>query len=188
VSYFAELDADNVVLRVVVADSIEWCIDNLGGTWAETSDPYAEPTAVTYCGPGYGHDPAVRERFALPWDETAATIPNAEGHWAHETQGEVVFHAGKIWRNLMPDGNPNVWEPGVANWREYPMGTLYPLWIQPVGSVDAYALGELVEYNGEVWVSTLPANVWAPDVTGWEHPTSSAEGVVVDEPDAAAGG
>ena len=168
-AYFAELDIDNVVLRVIVADSIDWCIDNLGGTWAETSDPYTEPTAVTYCGPGYGFDPAVRERFALPWDETAATIPNAEGHWAYETQGEVVFHAGKIWRNLMPDGNPNVWEP-PTNWREYPMGVEYPIWIQPVGAVDAYPLDFVVEHDGLVWRNVTPANVWEPP-TLWEQVT-----------------
>lgn len=166
-SYFAELDANKVVIRVIVADSIEWCQTNLGGTWAQTSDPYAAPTSVNYCGPGWGHDPAVKERFALPWDQTAATIPNEQGKYAYSTQGMVVFHSGKIWRNLMPNGNPNVWEPGVANWREYPMGVNHPLWIQPVGAVDAYALGEKVEHQGKAWNNVTPANVWQPGVFGW---------------------
>ena len=34
--YFAELDANGTVLRVIVADSIEWCQKNLGGEWIET--------------------------------------------------------------------------------------------------------------------------------------------------------
>jgi hypothetical protein len=196
-AYFAELDATGIVLRVVVADSIDWCIDNLPTTvqtgtrdtldpdgnpvtvpvyeqqpsmWAETSDPYAEPTAVTYCGPGYGHDPAVREQFALQWDQTAATVPNEQGQYAYSTQGEVVFHQGKIWRNLMPTGNPNVWEPPI-NWREYPMGVEYPLWVQPVGAVDAYEVDEIVEHNSLTWINVTPANVWEPGVFGWTEVT-----------------
>jgi len=33
--YFAEIK-NNVVLRIIVADSVDWCIENLGGTWKET--------------------------------------------------------------------------------------------------------------------------------------------------------
>lgn len=35
---FAELGPGNVVIRVVVADTIEWCIDNLRGRWAEQQE------------------------------------------------------------------------------------------------------------------------------------------------------
>lgn len=36
-AHFAEIDDNNVVLRVVVADNKEWCEQNLGGTWVQTS-------------------------------------------------------------------------------------------------------------------------------------------------------
>lgn len=36
-SHFAELDQNNIVLRVIVADTKEWCEQNLGGTWVQTS-------------------------------------------------------------------------------------------------------------------------------------------------------
>jgi hypothetical protein len=42
-SHWAELDADNKVLRVTVGDNNEpdegyqWLVDNLGGTWIQTS-------------------------------------------------------------------------------------------------------------------------------------------------------
>jgi hypothetical protein len=161
-SYFAEIDPDTkIVIRTVVADSAEWCEQHLGGMWLETADPYAEQTQLNYCGPGFGADPAVPERFALPWDVTLATVPDAQGNYRYRTLGEVVFHNGKIWRNLMPTNNPNVWEP-PTNWREYPMGTEHPLWVQPVGSVDAYPLDFIVEHNGKVWKSLHAANVWAP--------------------------
>lgn len=36
--YFAELNAENKVINVIVADSKEWCESNLKGTWVETID------------------------------------------------------------------------------------------------------------------------------------------------------
>jgi hypothetical protein len=35
---FAKINENNTVVDVVVADSKQWCIDNLGGTWIETND------------------------------------------------------------------------------------------------------------------------------------------------------
>lgn len=42
----AELDDNNMVIRVVVAETAQWCIDNLGGRWQDT-------TGLTYPGPGW---------------------------------------------------------------------------------------------------------------------------------------
>jgi hypothetical protein len=33
--HWAEIDSDNIVQRVIVADSAEWCEANLGGVWVE---------------------------------------------------------------------------------------------------------------------------------------------------------
>tara|TARA_B100001142_G_scaffold330390_1_gene399007 strand:+ start:860 stop:1261 length:402 start_codon:yes stop_codon:yes gene_type:complete len=35
-NYFAEIDSSNVVLRVIVCDTKEWCENSLGGTWVQT--------------------------------------------------------------------------------------------------------------------------------------------------------
>ena len=42
-------------------------------------------------------------------------------------------------------------------------------WVQPTGAHDAYGKGDRVMFNGDVWESTIDANVWAPDVypDGW---------------------
>ena len=32
---FAELDPENIVLRVVVGDDINWCEEHLGGRWIQ---------------------------------------------------------------------------------------------------------------------------------------------------------
>jgi len=66
--YWAEIDSNNEVLRVVVCDTLEWLQDNLGGTWIETCDPYSEQKGgcVRYCGCGWKYDPDRPEKFAPP--------------------------------------------------------------------------------------------------------------------------
>lgn len=44
-----------------------------------------------------------------------------------------------------------------------------PEWIQPTGSQDCYRTGDRVRYSGKVYVSTMDANVWPPDVAGWRE-------------------
>jgi hypothetical protein len=182
-SYFAEIDpVTKEAIRVIVADDVQWCIDHHGGMWAETADPYSvEPQTVVYCGPGYGYDPGVPERFCNEhWDAATAQTMQPDGagnfYWLHNTLGKLVFHNAKMWRNLSPTGTPNVWEP-PTNWREYPMGTEHPLWVQPVGSVDAYPLDFVVEHDGKVWKSLVPANAWQPgtNATLWEDISPAAE-------------
>lgn len=51
---FAELDDNDVVLRVIVADNKEWCEQNLGGIWVET-EKYKKDTH-NYAGIGYVYD------------------------------------------------------------------------------------------------------------------------------------
>ena len=62
-AHFAEIDADNKVLRVIVADTKEWCQANLGGTWVQTSynthggqHPEGRPLHKNYAGIGYHWD------------------------------------------------------------------------------------------------------------------------------------
>lgn len=46
----------------------------------------------------------------------------------------------------------------------------YPVWSQPTGAHDAYNTGDIVDYNGTLYRSTIDGNVWAPDAypAGWE--------------------
>lgn len=48
--------------------------------------------------------------------------------------------------------------------------TGYPVWVQPLGATDAYNTGDIVSYNGALYISTIDGNVWAPDAypAGWE--------------------
>ena len=45
----------------------------------------------------------------------------------------------------------------------------YPEWIQPLGSEDAYRIGDKVSHNGKHWVSTIDYNVYEPGVAGWDE-------------------
>jgi hypothetical protein len=47
-----------------------------------------------------------------------------------------------------------------------------PIWKQPTGPQDAYALGAVVDYNGVRWRSTIANNVWQPGVSGWKNADS----------------
>lgn len=46
----------------------------------------------------------------------------------------------------------------------------YPIWSQPTGAHDAYNTGDIVNYNGTLYQSTIDGNVWAPDAypQGWK--------------------
>ena len=43
--------------------------------------------------------------------------------------------------------------------------------VQPTGAHGAYNTGDKVSYNGKRYVCTADANVYAPDVYGWEVTT-----------------
>ena len=70
-SHFAEIDNNNLVIRVTVGDNndpngdegYQWLIDNLGGTWIKTS--YNGTIRKNFAGIGYTYD-AVRDAFISP--------------------------------------------------------------------------------------------------------------------------
>ena len=86
--------------------------------------------------------------------------------WPLDTK---VMYNGNPWISLVDN---NVWEPGVANWRQLtliaPSGAaVIPAWIQPTGAHDAYQIDDQVTYNEKTWISIAADNVWAPGVYGW---------------------
>ena len=46
----------------------------------------------------------------------------------------------------------------------------YPTWSKPTGAHDAYNIGDIVDYNGTLYKSTINGNIWSPDEypQGWE--------------------
>ena len=73
-AHWAEIDTNNIVLRVTVGDNndpngdegYQWLIDNLGGTWIKTS--YNGNIRKNFAGIGYLYDP-IRDAFIPPKPE-----------------------------------------------------------------------------------------------------------------------
>lgn len=79
-AHFAEIDENNIVVRVIVLDDskeangAKWCKSRLGGTWVQTSRHTsagvnsrngAAPIRKNYAGPGYTYDKQ-RDAFIPP--------------------------------------------------------------------------------------------------------------------------
>jgi hypothetical protein len=75
--HFAELDANNVVIRVIVADSKEWCEENLGGTWVRT---YYNTDGRQYAGIGYTYHPDL-DNFSSPQPYPSWTLNMSTMIW-----------------------------------------------------------------------------------------------------------
>tara|TARA_R110000868_G_scaffold51881_4_gene164336 strand:+ start:1215 stop:1562 length:348 start_codon:yes stop_codon:yes gene_type:complete len=68
-SNFAEIDENNIVLRVLVGDNnapnegYDWFVENLGGTWVQTS--YNGTMRKNFAGIGFSYD-LERDAFISP--------------------------------------------------------------------------------------------------------------------------
>ena len=108
-AHFAEIDADNTVLRVIVADTKEWCENNLGGTWVQTSynthggeHPEGRPLHKNYAGIGYH------------WDGVGFYAPQPFASW---TKNADTY----LWESPVPypnDGKVYSWNEDILNWEE----------------------------------------------------------------------
>ena len=78
-AHWAEIDENNIVLRVTVGDNndpngdegYQWLIDNLGGTWIKTS--YNKTIRKNFAGIGFTYD-EVRDAFIPPKPEYSLNV------------------------------------------------------------------------------------------------------------------
>ena len=85
-SHWAEIDKDNLVIRVLTGDNDDpagdegysWLINNLGGTWLQTS--YHGNIRYNYAGVGYTYDP-VRDAFISPEPPDAIGFDEETCQW-----------------------------------------------------------------------------------------------------------
>lgn len=110
-SHFAELDENNVVLRVLVGDNnlpnegYDWFVENLGGRWVQTS--YNGNIRKNFAGIGYTYDEG-RDAFIPPkpfesWELNELTC---------------------LWQAPTPypqDGRVYVWDEDTTSWVEAPL-------------------------------------------------------------------
>lgn len=95
-AHFAELDENNIVLRVLVTDNdfpnegYDWLVDNLGGTWVQTS--YNANFRKNFAGIGFSYDPE-RDAFIPPKPFESWTLNEDTCNWeapvAYPTDGKI---------------------------------------------------------------------------------------------------
>lgn len=106
-AHFAEIDNNNIVIQVIVADNKEWCENNLGGTWIQTSyntrggqHPEGRPLHKNYAGIGF------------EWDGIGFFAPKPFPSW--------LFNSDTyIWEAPIPmpnDGKIYNWNEEIGNW------------------------------------------------------------------------
>lgn len=106
-------------------------------------------------------------------DETALEVPDLFAPWDADMDyavGDRIKYRKTLYKCLiahhsqpswMPDVSPSLWvRVTVEEW---------PEWVQPVGSTDAYKMGDKVTHNGRRWISYVDNNVWEPGVWGWNE-------------------
>jgi hypothetical protein len=84
-------------------------------------------------------------------------------------EGKIVQYNGEIYEVILAHITQSDWTPPntPALFRKVVPENVIPVWTQPTGAHDAYDKGDKVVFNGEVWESTVDANVWSPDEFGW---------------------
>lgn len=103
-------------------------------------------------------------------------------------KGDIVSYNGELWICEM---DYCVWAPGtnaggVTIWSKYtpeepeepeeggkeePTEPEYPEFVQPTGAHNSYNTGDIVSYNGKLYICTMNGCAYAPDVAGWEEYT-----------------
>lgn len=83
--------------------------------------------------------------------------------------GDRTQYNGILYKCIQAHTSQADWMPSAtpALWKTVSVDE-YPEWVQPTGAHDAYNIGDKVTYNGQHYVCTSDANVYAPDVYGWQ--------------------
>jgi hypothetical protein len=82
-TYFAQLDENNIVTQVIVAD--QSFVDSIGGTWVETF----MDSDKKYAGIGDTYD-ATRDAFISPKCHDEATLDEATCRWNCSNEDHIL--------------------------------------------------------------------------------------------------
>jgi hypothetical protein len=123
------------------------------------------------------HNVTIYDPDDVPALFTIYRNPVANMEWIAGEQVDVGVqrdYNGKAYEVMQAHQTQIGWEPDttVALWKEV-QGEEYPVWVQPTGGHDAYAIDAIVWFPTEgstLYKSLIDANVWSPTVypAGWE--------------------
>jgi hypothetical protein len=110
-SHWAEINENNIVVRVIVGDNddpngdegYQWIVDNLGGNWIQTS--YNGTIRKNYAGIGYTYDLNL-DAFYAP-QPYPSWVLNEDARW----QAPVAYPT---------DGKSYFWDETTLQWVEVP--------------------------------------------------------------------
>lgn len=79
----------------------------------------------------------------------------------------------QLYKVIQEHTSQDGWKPSEEESLYEPIGLTaegFPIWSQPSGAHDAYNKGDIVEYNGQLYISLIDGNIWSPDAypAGWE--------------------
>tara|TARA_R110000772_G_scaffold3290_4_gene11862 strand:+ start:276 stop:617 length:342 start_codon:yes stop_codon:yes gene_type:complete len=106
-AHWAEIDDDGLVLRVTVGNNDEpdegyqWLVDNLGGTWVQTS--YNRTFRKNYAGIGFTYD-ETRDAFIPPQPYASWVLDEDTCLWVAPVP--------------MPENGDYVWDEEAGDWVE----------------------------------------------------------------------
>lgn len=116
---------------------------------------------------------------------TIFDVWNPDGH-AYETGEYCIYGVNEVgdpqlYVCLQAHTSQADWTPDTASGLFKAVGITeegYPEWVQPVGASDAYMKGDIVSYEGTLYISLIDNNVWSPVAypAGWEVYTKASEG------------
>ena len=115
-----------------------------------------------------GHDLAAILAAVTPTAPATQEVPAwAAGQTVRV--GDQRWHDGELFTVIQAHTTQSDWAPTAtpALWKHHRADLA--AWVQPTGAHDAYPLGAKVTFNGRVYESKIPANVWSPTAypAGW---------------------
>jgi hypothetical protein len=126
-AHWAEIDKNNVVVRVTVGDNndpngdegYQWLIDNLGGKWVKTS--YNGNIRKNFAGIGFTYDKK-RDAFIPPNPYPSWILVEETCLWEAPKPQPKVDGVAIAWKestqewSLAPDSGPWVWDEANQIW------------------------------------------------------------------------
>ena len=116
-------------------------------------------------------------------DEEALEVAALYPTWSSKigvsvSVGERLWYDEKLWKVIQAHTVQDNWTPDVTPslYTEVSIDE-FPEWKQPLGSEDAYHLGDKVKHNDKHWISDVDNNVWEPGIYGWSENFSSADAI-----------
>lgn len=108
--------------------------------------------------------------------EVATVLPAYQVGKAYAIGDRITYGTNgvgdpQIYKVVQSHTSAEEWKPSETASLYSPIGIApsgYDAWSQPTGAHDAYNTGDIVDYDGTLYICTFDGNVYAPDVYGWE--------------------